>query len=203
MVVAVDELMVELVEVRQEAPVARVRAIGGTEVVQVPGGRRQCLALRGPEVHRLQGGARDVLEGVRHRHEPAQDPGTALGRLIEEESRPGIAGWHRFGVDLPFLKLEGRLDAPQQRVLEGSEGCLCPDPGRDGLHEEGVLGVLHHGHDHLGVDHLRVRERLGLVLIFGLHPEPGRRVDGESELGTAGAPAQSLVEPGNGGTRTV
>ena len=91
---------------------AKVMATFGTEVVQVHGGRRQRLALRGPEVHRLQGGARDVLEGVRHRHEPAQDPGTTLGRLIEEESRPGIARWHRFGVDLPFLKLEGRLDAP-------------------------------------------------------------------------------------------
>jgi len=175
-VAAVDELVVRLIVVGHEAPVAG-RDAGGVRLVAKRGGIIRKVG--GLEVHDREGFARDLREHRGLGDEAREHACAALRRFVEEEAVAIVAGGHRLGEDLALLELELLLDAAQERVLQGGEG-LLREARVGGLEEERVLAVLDARHDPLA------RRGGGVLLLLGLvgvaRPLARDGVDAETEL---------------------
>ena len=143
-------------------------------------------------MHDLQGVSRDGGETRLLAHEPRENPGTAFGGLVEEETLADVTRGHRLGKHLAFFELEHRLDATQDRMLQGGQRDLRRFVG--GLEEERVLPILNAGDNQLpsrrrGVECVLVRV---VVLVPG--PVSGNRIDAKAEDLLVGSPSQTLVE---------
>src|SRR5690606_27867617 len=110
------------------------------------------------EVHDPQRLARDLRQRVRLGDEPGKDPGATLSRLVEQQPPASVSVGERLHEQLAFLQLVDRLEAANERVLEGGQ-CRRLDRRR-GEQVQRVLLVLHEGDYSLRGRAVRVRLRL-------------------------------------------
>ena len=193
--------MVGLVVVRHEAPVAG-RDAGRLRLIREVRWRLGQRIVAHREMHDLKRPSCDGGEALLLAHDPREDAGPAFGGLVEQEAVANVAGGHRLGEHLPFLELEHRLDATQDRMLHGGQRDLGQGVV-DGPEEQRILAVLHAGDDPLpgrgrGVECLLVRL---FLLVPG--PVPRYRIDAEAEDLLVGPAAQPLVEARDGRSGAV
>ena len=121
LVAAVETLVVGLVVVRHQTPVAG-RDAGRLRLVREVRWRiGQRTVVADGEMHDLQRPSCDGGEARLLAHEPRENAGAAFGGLVEQEAVANVTRGHRFGEHLAFLELEHCLDATQDRMLHGGE----------------------------------------------------------------------------------
>ena len=199
--------VIRLVEIGQQALVAAGLAgalaivgpdLQGIQLVQMPG------PGRGGEVHQGQGIGGDLGQAVGLTGQAGEDPGPALGGLVEEEALARVLGGQRLGHQFGFLDLEGQLDAPLEGGLQGGHG--RGGQVAQGGEDEQVAVVLDEGDDALvghPVEHglVAVGRFIGVGVVL-LAPGAGDGIDIETQLVLVLAPAPAAVDaPDPGGGR--
>src|SRR5690606_32033567 len=116
-VAAVDDRVVGLVVVREQAAVAAGDARVLVRVLEVLGIRHIVRRVRHVEVHDLERGARDAGKRVRLVDQTREHAGAALGGLVEQEPAALVRLRQRLAHDLALFELVDGLDAAGDAVL--------------------------------------------------------------------------------------
>ena len=128
-------------------------------------------------------------------HEPRENAGAAFGGFVEQKAVAHIARGHRLGKDLALLELVRRLDAAQDRMLNGDLRNIGKSV--DGTKEKRILVVLNAGDDPLQGRGRGVKGALVRVVVLAPGPVAGYRIDAEAVNRLVGSAARPFVQARN------